>query len=66
MSTHVRSSIYCLASSFVGELYTLLVVDPDVPVDTVGTEERPLLHWLVTNIENGNITTGEVMLKIGE
>ena len=43
---------------FVGEMYTLVTVDPDVPVSTVGTEERPLLHWLVTNIEHGNIMTG--------
>ena len=42
-----------------GEIHTLIVVDPDVPVAEVGTQERPLLHWLVYNIPHGNVDSGK-------
>ena len=42
-----------------GDMYTLIAMDPDVPVDSVGTEAKPLLHWLVTNIPGGNVNSGE-------
>lgn len=40
-------------------MYTLITVDPDVPYPTHGTEERPLLHGLITNIINGSLSTGK-------
>ena len=43
---------------FSGKLFTLLTVDPDVPIATLGTDELPLVHWLVMNIKDGNITKG--------
>ena len=38
----------------------MLCVDPDVPSPTAGTQDRPLLHWQVINIENGDLSTGHV------
>lgn len=42
-------------------MYTLISVDPDVPVPTKGSEHRPILHGLVTNIVNGDIKTGKLL-----
>ena len=36
--------------SFSDKHYTMLMVDPDVPFATVGTNARPLLHWLMINM----------------
>ncbi len=40
------------------EYHTLIMVDPDVPFPTVGTSQRPLIHWLVINAPRGNIHRG--------
>lgn len=55
----MKKGLLYSAKIFGSDKYTLIMVDPDVPVDTVGTQSRPLLHWLVTNIRNGNISTGD-------
>ena len=41
-----------------GKHLTLLVIDPDVPLPSLGTTEHPFVHWMVTNIEDGDITKG--------
>lgn len=46
-------------------MYTMIQIDPDVPNPTAGTQERPILHGLVTNIVNGDVTTGIYVLGIG-
>ena len=43
-------------------MYTLLCVDPDVPAPTAGTPDKPLLHWQVINIQNGDLASGDVMM----
>ncbi|KAK3083792.1 hypothetical protein FSP39_003272 [Pinctada imbricata] len=48
--------------NFTGRTYTLLCVDPDVPSPTAGTQDRPLLHWQVINIVNGDLSTGHVVM----
>lgn len=47
--------------NFAGEMHTLIIVDPDVPIPQVGTEERPLLHGMIVNIMDGNFTNGEIV-----
>ncbi|KAL4224212.1 hypothetical protein ACF0H5_017665 [Mactra antiquata] len=54
---------YATSKVFTGKTYTLIGFDPDVPNAAVGTESRPLLHQMVTNIVNGDITTGHVGLE---
>ena len=41
-------------------MYTLIMVDPDIPASSFASESRPLVHWLVTNIEDGNMSTGRI------
>ena len=48
-----------LLSTVVGEMYSIVTMDPDVPSPTVGTQERPLLHGLIINIRDGNVGTGK-------
>ncbi|KAK3085031.1 hypothetical protein FSP39_023113 [Pinctada imbricata] len=48
---------------FNNSLYTLLCVDPDVPTPSFGTPDFPLLHWLISNIEDGDLPTGHVVMK---
>jgi mannose/fructose/N-acetylgalactosamine-specific phosphotransferase system component IIC len=43
-------------------MYTIIAIDPDVPLPTVGTPERPILHGLVTNIVNGNLKEGIILI----
>jgi hypothetical protein len=57
MRTHLNVILRTLY--FSGDVYTLITVDPDVPYPNFGTEERPLLHGMVTNIINGNLSTGK-------
>lgn len=42
-------------------LYTLLMVDPDIPVifSNLGNSNQPLVHWMVVNILDGNVSLGE-------
>ncbi|XP_019625001.1 PREDICTED: mucin-5AC-like [Branchiostoma belcheri] len=44
-----------------GDMFTILMVDPDTPAADVGTTEKPLLHMLITNITNADPTTGAVL-----
>ena len=39
-------------------MYTLIMVDADIPNSLVGNATHPLVHWLVTNIREGNMSTG--------
>ena len=41
-----------------GEHHTLVTIDPDVFSNALGTEKTPYLHGLITNIVDGNITSG--------
>ena len=44
-------------------MFTLLMVDPDVPPEyRLATNERPLLKWLVTNIADGQFDRGDVIV----
>lgn len=47
------------ASNFTGDMYTLMMIDPDVAASSIATEDRPLVHWLVANIRNGNVSSGD-------
>ena len=48
----------------IGEMHTLLMIDPDVDDNpTVGTKEKPIVHWLITNIPNGIVDQGDVTLS---
>ena len=38
------------------------MIDPDVTSPAAGTKEKPLAHWLVTNIPNGVIEQGDTVL----
>ncbi|XP_053376520.1 uncharacterized protein LOC123534091 [Mercenaria mercenaria] len=58
----MKMGIYAQATDFTGDMYTLITLDPDVPYPSFATEERPLLHGMVVNIMNGNISTGDVGL----
>lgn len=54
--------IYFLcASDISGNLYTLLMVDPDIPaiLSNLGNSNQPLMHWMVVNILDGNVSLGE-------
>ncbi|XP_078573834.1 phosphatidylethanolamine-binding protein 1-like [Branchiostoma floridae x Branchiostoma japonicum] len=44
-----------------GDMFTILMVDPDTPSADVGTTEKPLLHMLITNITNSDPSTGAVL-----
>ncbi len=40
------------------------MIDPDIDHnDRVGTKERPLAHWLVMNIPDGMVESGDVVLS---
>lgn len=43
---------------FSGEFYTLIMIDPDAFLASFGTNERPYLHWLLINAQNGIIENG--------
>ncbi|XP_060564390.1 uncharacterized protein LOC132723646 [Ruditapes philippinarum] len=58
--TFMKQGTYSQAQNFTGDWYTMITLDPDVPSSTAGTEERPLLHGIVTNIMDGNVSTGHV------
>lgn len=45
---------------FPDTIFSLIILDPDVPFATAATEEKPLLHGLYVNIMNGNFSTGIV------
>ena len=36
----------------------MIIIDPDVPFPTAGTQERPLLHGLIANIVDGDVMSG--------
>ncbi|XP_076107055.1 uncharacterized protein C56G2.4-like [Mytilus galloprovincialis] len=70
-TAHVRSSImpsvtltkqdpYFRANKFSDdELYSLIMVDPDVPIFyKVASNSHPLIHWMVINIPRGNVNNG--------
>ena len=44
-------------------MHTLLMIDPDIGDPTTGTTEKPLAHWLITNIPNGTVDQGDVTLS---
>ena len=44
-------------------MHTLLMIDPDVTNPDVGTREKPIAHWLVTNIPDGAIEQGDVLIS---
>ncbi|CAH1230490.1 Hypp309 [Branchiostoma lanceolatum] len=48
-----------------GDMFTILMVDPDTPSAEVGTTEKPLLHMLITNITNADPSTGAVLNAYG-
>ncbi|CAH1230492.1 PEBP1 [Branchiostoma lanceolatum] len=48
-----------------GDMFTILMVDPDTPSAEVGTTEKPLLHMLITNITNTDPSTGAVLNPYG-
>ena len=39
-------------------MYTLIMVDADIANPVVGNATHPLVFWLVTNIREGNMSTG--------
>ena len=41
-------------------LYTLLMIDPDVPP---GHMSKAFIHWLVTDIKDGKVDSGKEVLK---
>ena len=47
-------------------MYTLMMIDPDVAASSIATEDRPLMHWLVANIRNGNVSSGKAYSKQNE
>lgn len=49
--------------NFSDDTYTVITIDPDVPSATAGTQERPLLHGMSTNIKNGDMKTGEDIMS---
>ena len=44
-------------------MYTLMAVDPDVPFASAGTQERPILHMMVVNIVDGDVSTGKYTIE---
>ena len=36
-------------------------IDPDVPYAAVGSNQRPLLHGLIVNIQGADVTSGMVV-----
>ncbi len=59
--------MYCFCGyDLLGKLYTLLLVNPDVPFPNIGTEHRPLIHWMVINMAAGSVESGqEILTYIG-
>ncbi|KAL3858432.1 hypothetical protein ACJMK2_013023 [Sinanodonta woodiana] len=43
------------------KLYTLLCIDPDVPISSVGTKDNPLIHMMTINI-NGSVANGNTLV----
>ncbi len=58
-------SLNSISLSYVstGEYHTLIMVDGDVPaeLETMGSPSTPHLHLLVTNIREGDFSTGDVL-----
>ncbi|XP_072033603.1 uncharacterized protein C56G2.4-like [Amphiura filiformis] len=62
--TLLKMKLTPLPIDFRGELYTLLMIDPDISNNPgTGTREKPLAHWLVTNIPNGRVDQGDIVLS---
>ncbi|KAK3588831.1 hypothetical protein CHS0354_035972 [Potamilus streckersoni] len=47
--------------NFSDKLYTLLCIDPDVPISSVGTKDNPLIHMMIINI-NGSVSKGNTLV----
>lgn len=43
-------------------LYTLIVTDPDAP-DPANPTRGEYVHWIITNISKGDISTGKEILS---
>lgn len=39
----------------------MIMVDPDVASDDVGTSEFPLIHWMVSGIPDGTFSDGDTI-----
>ena len=48
--------------NFIGELHTVITVDPDVPYPSSGNNSHPYVHMLVTNIQDGIFESGDAVL----
>lgn len=59
---HGHIFLYIILCLSLGKTFTLLCVDPDVPRATAGTQERPLLHWMVVNIPEGRVAEGDTVM----
>ncbi|ESO99180.1 hypothetical protein LOTGIDRAFT_173822 [Lottia gigantea] len=46
---------------FKGKLLTLMVLDSDSPYPMFGDKKEPFLHWLVVNIEEADVSNGEIV-----
>lgn len=57
----LKLGMFNKARNFTDDVYTLLVIDPDVPFPSVGTEKLPLVHMHVMNVLNGNVSTGDII-----
>ena len=58
--TLIKNPLYILFYTS-GEIYTLIMVDADIANPVVGNATHPLVFWLVTNIREGNMSTGTVV-----
>ena len=47
---------------FVGQIHTLLMVDGDVPYPIYATDDKPLIHMMVINMEPGDLNTGKTLM----
>ncbi len=64
MVSKIKYSKLFVVFYLTGEMHTLLMIDPDITHNpAVGTKEKPLAHWLITNIPNGRVDQGEVVLS---
>ncbi|XP_060607686.1 uncharacterized protein LOC132759843 [Ruditapes philippinarum] len=60
--TFTKLGYFSQRHNFSEDMYTVIGHDPDVPIPAAGTEERPILHLLATNIVDGNFKEGDISL----
>ncbi|KAL8561539.1 hypothetical protein ACOMHN_057232 [Nucella lapillus] len=61
VTLHMATAFPDTQRDFEGKTLTLIMADPDVPVQAFGNLRLPFLHWCVVNIRGGDVASGHAV-----